>query len=95
MVTYTHSQSEHIGAGIYNLTTLAYRSGYYDYYLLVQDVDAVYRQIAGSPFRIYVNPSNASNTTTSVRGSGVTKAIIGRKEQIYLQVNDIYGNPYN
>ena len=54
-----------------------------------------YLDIVGSPFTIFVNSSYPSAGNSRALGSGVQNAIIGRVEQIYLQINDAYNNQYS
>jgi hypothetical protein len=80
---------------VYSLITTLYTTGWYSYYITVDDGSGYYSDINSSPFPIHVNSSYPSHDNSRALGSGVTRAIAGRTEQIYLQVNDIHGNKYS
>ncbi|CDW86507.1 keratin-associated protein 10- [Stylonychia lemnae] len=83
------------GEGVYILTTTLTVIGWYEYNILVRNEASFFGKIKNSPFSLYLNSSYPSRETTRAVGSGVTKAIIGRKEQVYLQINDKFENQYS
>ena len=54
-----------------------------------------YGDIYKTPAYIYLNATYPSPDYSTASGSGTVKAIIGRKENLYLQVLDIYANMYS
>eukprot|EP00347_Sterkiella_histriomuscorum_P007352 403349276 len=85
----------YVGNGVYNITAVLYIIGWYEYSIKVMDFNSQYGDIKDTPAFLYLNSTYPSASNSRASGSGVSKAIIGRKEQVYLQVNDIFGNMYS
>lgn len=86
----------YVEKGIYEFNaTLFVRGNYYFNIYLQDQVEGRFTKIKNSPFYLEVFPAEPSANYSSVSGSGVTKTIIGRVEEIDIQVRDIYNNEFN
>ncbi len=70
----------YLGNGIYNITTVLTQTGYYDYNIQVENEAGFYGDIFESPYLVHINSSYPSDANSKALGSGVSRAIIGRKE---------------
>jgi hypothetical protein len=85
----------YIGNGIYNLTTRAYTSGIYDFDVYFGSVSTSTEEIENTPTSLYISPTYPSADKSTASGTGIKSSVVGRVENIFLQVNDLYGNAYN
>lgn len=75
----------YVEKGIYEFNaTLFVRGNYFFNIYLNDSVEGRFVKIKNSPFDLEVFPAEPSANFSSVTGSGVTKTIIGRTEEIYL-----------
>ena len=82
--------------GIYNISAVLYVRGFYLFNIYLNNtVTNQFELIMNCPFNLTLDPNQPSANYSVVSGSGLTRDLIGRVEDIYLEVIDIYGNPYN
>ena len=93
-IRYTLSSFTYSSYGTFDLEMNVDKVGEYTYEIKV-NADGIFSTIKDSPFKVYFHPSYPEPTKSSASGSGVTKAILGRKEIINIFVKDEFGNNYN
>lgn len=82
--------------GIYNISAVLYVRGFYLFNIYLNNtVTNQFELIMNCPFNLTLDPNEPSANYSVVSGSGLMRDLIGRVEDIYLEVKDIYGNPYN
>lgn len=69
-----------MGSGIYNVIAEVFKSGWYSYSIQVENALGIFGEIKDSPFSFFAYPTDPSYRYSKATGSGVSQAIIGRKE---------------
>lgn len=83
-IQYFQSNVTYLGNGVYQISITAYKILFYKLHVYVLEASGVYTEISNSPLIIYVLPTYPSAIDSTASGSGVTNAIVGGDELIYL-----------